>query len=77
MACSDPLPAAAQNSSPLCQSLSPGIPRPCPCSEQRQAFRVPPRGTRKVVLATNIAETSLTIEDVVFVVDAGTVSLMR
>lgn len=41
------------------------------CSDQRQAFRVPPRGVRKVVLATNIAETSLTIEDVVYVVDAG------
>ena len=46
--------------------------RPCrPRSDQRQAFRVPPPGARKVVLATNIAETSLTIEDVVYVVDAG------
>jgi HrpA-like RNA helicase len=37
---------------------------------QRQAFEATPRGLRKVVLATNIAETSLTIEGVVYVVDS-------
>lgn len=40
-------------------------------ADQRRAFFKPARGVRKVVLATNIAETSLTIEDVVYVVDAG------
>ncbi|KAM5331424.1 ATP-dependent RNA helicase DHX29 [Glossophaga mutica] len=39
--------------------------------DQAAAFTVPPPGVRKVVLATNIAETGITIPDVVFVVDTG------
>ncbi|MDC9582035.1 ATP-dependent helicase HrpB [Xenorhabdus sp. PR6a] len=40
-------------------------------SEQRKAIAASPAGMRKVVLATNIAETSLTIEDIRLVVDSG------
>lgn len=40
---------------------------------QRQAIAPSPEGRRKVVLSTNIAETSLTIEGVDVVVDAGLV----
>ncbi len=39
--------------------------------DQRRAVAAPPDGRRKVVLATNIAETSLTIEGVTVVVDSG------
>jgi ATP-dependent helicase HrpB len=39
--------------------------------EQRQAIEAPAPGLRKVVLATAIAETSLTIEGVTVVIDAG------
>ncbi|CAG9464869.1 unnamed protein product [Pedinophyceae sp. YPF-701] len=46
-------------------------------AEQRRVFRRPPGGARKCVLATNIAETSLTIEDVVYVVDTGKVKETR
>ncbi len=42
-----------------------------PATAQDQAIRPAPAGTRKVVLATNIAETSLTIEGVRVVIDSG------
>ena len=42
-----------------------------PLSEQRQAILPAPAGKRKVVLATNIAETSLTIEGIRLVVDSA------
>jgi len=40
-------------------------------NEQRKAILPPPAGQRKVVLATNIAETSLTIEGIRLVVDTA------
>ncbi|EEP94453.1 ATP-dependent RNA helicase hrpB [Yersinia aldovae ATCC 35236] len=42
-----------------------------PLSEQQKAIQPAPAGRRKVVLATNIAETSLTIEGIRLVVDSG------
>ena len=45
--------------------------------EQEQAFLVPPEGIRKIVLATNIAETGITIPDVTCVIDTGKHKEMR
>ncbi|KAL7211686.1 hypothetical protein ACSBR2_014524 [Camellia fascicularis] len=40
-------------------------------ADQDLVFSPTPRGKRKVVISTNIAETSLTLEGVVYVVDSG------
>ncbi|KAF9882462.1 ATP dependent RNA [Colletotrichum karsti] len=45
--------------------------------DQEAAFLVPPPGIRKVVLATNIAETGITIPDVTCVIDTGKHREMR
>ena len=48
---------------PLHGSMSP--------NDQRLIFEKPAPGNRKIVIATNIAESSITIDDIVYVVDSG------
>ncbi|PHH69506.1 hypothetical protein CDD80_6689 [Ophiocordyceps camponoti-rufipedis] len=43
--------------------------------QQMYVFDKPPEGTRKVIFSTNIAEASVTIDGIVFVVDCGFVKL--
>lgn len=43
-----------------------------PLNDQHEIFKKPEReNIRKVILSTSIAESSITVEDVVFVVDTG------
>jgi len=42
-----------------------------PTAEQQAIFLPPSRGKRKVIVATILAETSITVEDIVFVIDTG------
>ncbi|KAK0535820.1 putative ATP-dependent RNA helicase ucp12 [Tilletia horrida] len=50
---------------PLHANLSP--------AEQRRVFNRPKPGHRKIVVSTNVAETSITIDDISYVVDTGRV----
>ena len=46
-----------------------------PTFDQVKAFSPTPPGRRKVILSTNIAETSVTISGVKYVVDCGKVKI--
>ncbi|KAH7883584.1 hypothetical protein F5I97DRAFT_1813120 [Phlebopus sp. FC_14] len=48
-----------------------------PLTDQQVIFEPPRQGVRRVILATNIAETSITIPDVVYVIDAAKVKELR
>jgi len=39
--------------------------------DQKRVFKIPPKDTRKIVVSTNVAETSITIPDCVVVIDSG------
>ncbi|XP_010915577.1 probable pre-mRNA-splicing factor ATP-dependent RNA helicase DEAH9 [Elaeis guineensis] len=57
----------AQNNGLLVLPLYSGLSR----ADQDLIFSPTPKGKRKVVISTNIAETSLTLEGIVYVVDSG------
>lgn len=75
----DEIETMAENLNATCQKLGSRIKEMIVCpiyanlpsDMQQKIFEPTPKGARKVVLATNIAETSLTIDGIVYVIDAG------
>lgn len=75
----DEIEAAAEILSQRSKALGSRIPELIVCpiyanlppEQQAKIFEKTPKGARKVVLATNIAETSLTIDGICYVIDSG------
>ncbi|KAL7719579.1 DEAD/DEAH box helicase [Entamoeba marina] len=48
-----------------------------PRLQQKRVFQQPPTNTRKIVICTNIAETSVTVPGIRYVIDQGFVKILR